>query len=1273
MKTKMKKILSVLLTVLMLSSMFILTVSASIEYDIRPAGTQIRDFAMLQRCAEANSYANHTGNKDGGVKYALDGVEKNSGAMKWHQNYNGANGQGTMEPPTSSNPVDIKFRFDEKKKITGFVFMMRWDKGDGEDSCGIPQHYEIYAADNKDFNNETLVQSGVMHRWAVSPIMIESGYIETQFIRLVFKDTYGGKHFACSELRVYEEKDFYETQITDFNMLKSNSSANSWAENGGDGGAYLAFNGIISYNERWSQSYMIDKPFGGQKQSGGGQIGGPSDDKPIWIQTGFNNVSRTLTGVKYIGRKDRDATHNECGLPKRYEILVSDRNMTLEEAKTSDSFRVIKSGTLPRQTENEIRFDNPVECKWIRFQILETHEHICACAELQIFEQRNEILVKDHDMLKRNAKTNSSYGGKGGSDDGPVTNAFDGIYLSSNRYHQNYGNGDNGAWNPETGRGGTKEYPFDNAPIWIQTGFDGQTKRISKLKYTSRMDVGADSGGCGIPQRYEIQVSDNPDSGFRSVQKGSLARVHQNEIILKEPVDCKYVRFLSGNTHEGCFACAELELYEVPKYTINLTDSYAKEGNATVTSAFAGTEIKIFGQNTDPSYYRFKNWTLNDGSAACDLVNSNSENTSFIMPYGNVSITANYEHFHTGVLVPGSDADCINKGSKPYYHCECGKNFEDEGCTREIDDVDTWKVIPVDPTGHNLTYVEAVPSTCTVQGTVAHYHCNICTRNFADEAGTEELTDIKAPLVAHQFDGEVAEEKYLAKEATCTEPAEYYYSCSVCGEKGTETFTVGEALGHNMTEYPEKVPTCVEGGNKHYFYCDRCNRYFLDENGNDETTLVDVMLGVDKNNHTGNVTVKNAKKATCTEPGLTGDIFCADCGALIEKSKVIPPLGHDWVYKETVEPTCIKGGYDIYVCANDPTHIEYRNPTEKTGIHTPETVPGKAATCTTDGYTESKVCSVCGAVIEPAKVILSTGHKIVPCEEGVLPTCTTPGRTPGKKCEICGKLIEKPEDIEPLGHKWEKYPGKEPTCTEPGWTEGIRCSRCGKIENSVELPAEGHIYVAEKHEATCTEAGYTVYTCSVCGDTYIEEGEAALGHTGGKATCQGPAICERCGKPYGEKGDHKYVATVVAPTCVHEGYTEYTCEYCGKTYKADYKAKAPHEFDEGVVTKKPTCTQDGEITYHCKNCDASYTEVITAAGHKVENWEIIDGEAHGTCSVCGEEIVTSIEEAGLEVPVCPRCGMRHIYKYGIFKYKGIYCNLVYMLRQIAEFFKNLTF
>ncbi len=57
------------------------------------------------------------------------------------------------------------------------------------------------------------------------------------------------------------------------------------------------------------------------------------------------------------------------------------------------------------------------------------------------------------------------------------------------------------------------------------------------------------------------------------------------------------------------------------------------------------------------------------------------------------------------------------------------------------------------------------------------------------------LTGCKKDKHIHAFDKQVITDEYRATDATCTEAATYYYSCS-CGEKGTETFTSGNALGH---------------------------------------------------------------------------------------------------------------------------------------------------------------------------------------------------------------------------------------------------------------------------------------------------------------------------------------------------------------------------------------------------------------------------------------------------------------------------------------------
>ena len=91
-------------------------------------------------------------------------------------------------------------------------------------------------------------------------------------------------------------------------------------------------------------------------------------------------------------------------------------------------------------------------------------------------------------------------------------------------------------------------------------------------------------------------------------------------------------------------------------------------------------------------------------------------------------------------------------------------------------------------------------------------------------------------------------------------------------------------------------------------------------------------------------------------------------------------------------------------------------------------------------------------------------------------TCTTPAT-----CE-CGAT-----EGEALGHSYESEV-TAPTCTEAGYTT-YTCT-CGDTYTADEVPAS-HSYTSET-TATCTTAGVTTYTCE-CGDTYTEEVEK-LGH-----------------------------------------------------------------------------------------------------------------------------------------------------------------------------------
>ena len=81
---------------------------------------------------------------------------------------------------------------------------------------------------------------------------------------------------------------------------------------------------------------------------------------------------------------------------------------------------------------------------------------------------------------------------------------------------------------------------------------------------------------------------------------------------------------------------------------------------------------------------------------------------------------------------------------------------------------------------------------------------------------------------------------------------------------------------------------------------------------------------------------------------------------------------------------------------------------------------------------------------------------------------------------------------------------------------------------------------------TCETAGYTTYTCH-CGDTYVADEVAALGHTYESVTTE--ATCTEngsivytchCGETSTEVIEalgHDHEAVVTAPTCETAGYT----------------------------------------------------------------------------------------------------------------------------------------
>mgnify|MGYP003106216485 CR=1 FL=1 len=236
-----------------------------------------------------------------------------------------------------------------------------------------------------------------------------------------------------------------------------------------------------------------------------------------------------------------------------------------------------------------------------------------------------------------------------------------------------------------------------------------------------------------------------------------------------------------------------------------------------------------------------------------------------------------------------------------------------------------------------------------------------------------------------------------------------------------------------------------------------------------------------------NTELRNAKEATCTEPGYTGDTYCKDCNEKIADGKVIPALGHAWDDGViTTAPTCENAGVKTFTCTR--CNETKTDAISATG-HTPVQIPEKPATCTEPGHTSGTKCSVCDAILSGVEVIPAKGHTEV-IDAAKAPTCTEPGLTEGKHCSVCNTVLVAQKEIPAKGHTEVIDPAVEPTCTEPGKTEGKHCSVCNEVLVAQEvIPAKGHTEVIDPAvEPTCTKTGLTEGKhCSVCNEVIVKQ------------------------------------------------------------------------------------------------------------------------------------------------------------------------------------------
>ena len=437
--------------------------------------------------------------------------------------------------------------------------------------------------------------------------------------------------------------------------------------------------------------------------------------------------------------------------------------------------------------------------------------------------------------------------------------------------------------------------------------------------------------------------------------------------------------------------------------------------------------------------------------------------------------------YQTAVTAP----TCTEAGYTTYTCARCGDMYTDD---------------ETEALGHDYQAAVTAP-TCLVAG----YTTYICTRCGDTYIGDE------TEALGHDYQAAVT-------APTCTTAGYTVYTCSRCGDTyiGDET----EALGHDY-QAAVTAPTCTASGYTTYT-CARCGSSYV----GDETPA---------RGHTpGEPMEENRVEPNCTENGGFDTVtVCAVCGAeLLRMHTDLPALGHDWD-DGTVEevPTCTGGGVTVYTCRRCG---EKKNEAVSPAGHAPgEPVYENevAATCTAaGGYDVVVRCTVCGA-------ILSSAHT----------------------------------DLPALGHAYEATV-TAPTCLEDGYTT-YTCVACGDSYRADRVPALGHDFGDWRQilAPTCTETGTERRDCSRC-DAFETRELPANGHD--------------------------YQQVVTAPTCLEDGYTTHTCAVCGESYKDSMQPALGHDFGEWVQSVAPTCTEQGEERRDCSRCDAFETRVLEVSAHQ---------------------------------------------------------------------------
>lgn len=596
--------------------------------------------------------------------------------------------------------------------------------------------------------------------------------------------------------------------------------------------------------------------------------------------------------------------------------------------------------------------------------------------------------------------------------------------------------------------------------------------------------------------------------------------------------------------------------------------------------------------------------------------------------------------------VAAKDSDCKNQGWDAYVKCDdCGQLLAENGTT-EIAEIPFRALDYTKHTGGT--------ATCTAKAV-----CTVCSQPYGNFA-------------SHQFTvTDTKDQTTLKTPGNCTTEAEYYYTCSACGQsaKGIDEakWYKADKVADNHASSATKWNTTATTHQKVHECCGapyQGANAVPHDNWNDGICLTCGYgcLHTSKTPHA-------AVAATCQAGGNEAYSVCNACGQMFnaagEKISAVPATG---VNENNHTGTPINGGtedvHTKYSCCGATASAQHDAKT------TAASVVKIPATCMVMGTTEY-TCSCGYKWTEQDVAVDSNNHKA----KTELKQYTDSGKEYHyNECEYgCTTKLNKTE-----------CSGGTATCVSKA-----TCTTCGKAYGS-EDTVNGHNWASSWSNDSSNGTHYKA--CLNTGCTARNEVDTHSSTGGNVATCVKAAKCDICSVSYGTVdtvNGHKPSASWVNTDASGHWHV---CENAGCGEKLSFAAHKDNAHPDGAASEDyavicstcgyqihamlnhtcvtfnavvdpmylksaATCVSPAVYYKSCVKCGTAGTETFTSGtadtvnGH---NWASAwSSDADGHWHACGNGCGTELDAASHGEPVwkynastnkhwseCPTCGYK---------------------------------